>query len=242
MRATAGATEPAARAAGSRQPRGSRAQAKRRPGATLEILSDRRQSGVANSVCHHCSLVKQASFKAPSGTDLQARSGCTSQACRSSAERAVDCPIHRRLVAGNPVNYGEAFLAIPAIGYIRYANTITGRGRWDARNMILFRCVVQRPDCGKAACNRRMWFLLDNHPTHKCDACGREAQRRSASSRARANLGAYMPNPASLPPATSASSSAPSLAAIENPEGRPLAISDDIPHDLQEIGLPNARW
>ena len=66
---------------------GSKAQAKRRPGATLEISPDRLQGAVC--VCNHCSLVKQtskascslatlcpASFMAPSGTDLQDRSVC----------------------------------------------------------------------------------------------------------------------------------------------------------------------
>ena len=148
-------------------------------------------------------------------------------------QRAVDCPTHHKLVTGRPVNHGDAFLAIPAIGYVRHADTITGRGRWDARNLI-FRCVVQCPDCGKDACDRRVWYLLDNHPSHRCDACKREAQRRSISNRARANLGAYMPHPASFPPATEASASSAPVPAIEDPQDRP-AISDNLAHDLREI-------
>ena len=46
----------------------------------------------------------------------------------------------------------------------------TAIGHWDESNAI-FRCACVCPECRFRACNRRMWWKLDDHDNHLCDAC-----------------------------------------------------------------------
>ena len=43
-------------------------------------------------------------------------------------------------------------------------------GAWDEDNAI-FRCAIVCPICRMRPCNRRMWWRLDDHDSHSCDAC-----------------------------------------------------------------------
>ena len=43
-------------------------------------------------------------------------------------------------------------------------------GHWDEANAI-FRCACVCPACRYRACNRRMWWKLDDHDNHLCDGC-----------------------------------------------------------------------
>ena len=47
-------------------------------------------------------------------------------------------------------------------------------GHWDANNGI-FRCALTCELCGNWACNRRMWWRLDTHASHRCDRCKRSS-------------------------------------------------------------------
>ena len=46
----------------------------------------------------------------------------------------------------------------------------TAVGHWDPDNAI-FRCAMVCPACRARACNRRMWYKLDDHDSHLCDSC-----------------------------------------------------------------------
>ena len=46
----------------------------------------------------------------------------------------------------------------------------TAVGHWDPDNAI-FRCAMVCPACRARACNRRMWYKLDDHDSHLCDFC-----------------------------------------------------------------------
>ena len=46
----------------------------------------------------------------------------------------------------------------------------TAIGAWDEDNAI-FRCAIVCPICRMHPCNRRMWWRLDDHDSHSCDAC-----------------------------------------------------------------------
>ena len=46
----------------------------------------------------------------------------------------------------------------------------TAVGHWDPDNAI-FRCAMICPACRARACNRRMWYKLDDHDSHLCDSC-----------------------------------------------------------------------
>ena len=46
----------------------------------------------------------------------------------------------------------------------------TAVGHWDPDNAI-FRCAMVCTSCRARACNRRMWYKLDDHDSHLCDSC-----------------------------------------------------------------------
>ena len=46
----------------------------------------------------------------------------------------------------------------------------TAVGHWDPDNAI-FRCAMVCTACRARACNRRMWYKLDDHDSHLCDSC-----------------------------------------------------------------------
>ena len=43
-------------------------------------------------------------------------------------------------------------------------------GHWDPDNAI-FRCAMVCTACRARACNRRMWYKLDDHDSHLCHSC-----------------------------------------------------------------------
>ena len=145
-------------------------------------------------------------------------------------EATVECAIQFKLANGEPVSYGEAYLAIPEIGYVRHRDRMQGRGRWDARNRI-FRCIVRCPECTSDACNRRMWYMLDYHDSHLCEDC--KDTRRD---RERQGRRPYRPEGQPLEPSfPRARESSPAIP-LGDREDRPLPLLDNPPGDLREIG------
>ena len=86
---------------------------------------------------------------------------------RRNLGMVVERTINHKLASRQEVTHGEAWLAIPDVGYIRRRENITGRGPWDTRNMI-FRCVVRCSVWQNDVCNQRM---LDDRASHLCDSC-----------------------------------------------------------------------
>ena len=86
-------------------------------------------------------------------------------------DRAVVCR------PGPPATRRAAWLAtelLPRGCYIDFGDATirTAIGHWDEANAI-FRCTCVCPECRYRACNRRMWWKLDDHDNHLCDACKR---------------------------------------------------------------------
>ena len=78
---------------------------------------------------------------------------------------------------GPPATNRAAWLAtelLPRGCYIDFgeATIRTAIGHWDEANAI-FRCACVCPECRFRACNHRMWWKLDDHANHYCDACKR---------------------------------------------------------------------
>ena len=78
---------------------------------------------------------------------------------------------------GPPATNRAAWLAtelLPRGCYIDFGDATirTAIGHWDEANAI-FRCAYVCPECRFRACNHRMWWKLDDHANHFCDACKR---------------------------------------------------------------------
>ena len=83
----------------------------------------------------------------------------------------------RQGVCATPVPKGPRadFLATEVLPrgcyiYMEDNQVRTAIGAWDEDNAI-FRCAIVCPICRMRPCHRRMWWRLDDHDSHSCDAC-----------------------------------------------------------------------